>query len=280
VAAPVFRVASGAVPFVAAPVAMLASPPVTDLVLSGLLLTRAGRAGVAGAIVTIGRGINWLVRKTVQFVHNAIDWVGHRIGDAVGVFSQNGRARVYKTVASFSETRELAGGWVRNKLANGYDRVAAAAATPMVGRAVAIMAGAIMAVIGLSMLAPVGFVSAVAASPLSPWLQAQVLALGAGGSFVDVTLLSGTFAAATTVAMVRQAFRRDEAYAEFKAEAAAGAHAAPVYDITDAAEGLVPGQTPITEENRADLLKEAEADFRPGPGKRGKDYPAKGKGGK
>ena len=280
IAAPVFRVTSGLVPYVVTPVMMFASPPVVDLASAALLATDWGRRGLGTGFTLLGRGLNWLVRKAVQGVHLALDWVGYRIGDVVGLVSEKAAVHVYEANKSFTDTREVVGGWVRQQIAGVIDRIMAGADTPLVHGVVGFTAALIGMTIGVSMLAPSTFLGVVATTPI--WLQPHLLNAAAGG-IVNTLTVFGAFAISTCVSMLAQAFRRDEDLSEAVA-AAESTTVAKKVQTRRTVTATVPEEPVLTDEQRAEQIADGESAFRHGPGKRGnpqaRDYPAKaGKGG-
>lgn len=290
VAAPVFRVTSGIMKVVAVPVMLFATPPVVTLAYSGMMSTRWGREGTGAVLSGIGRGFAWIVRKVALGVHKVIDWVGHGVASLVDVFSPSAGASVHDAVNSFGQTREILGGWVRQRVSGAYERICYAAGSQLVHGVVMATALTIAGLVLASLVAPLGFAAALAALPLSPWVVGQIGVLVGGTTLLDMALLAGAFVISTMVSLVAQLFEpmteeeAVEAIAEAQAEqpkkvtpkrAAARETVTEqvteetVHIITDVAESeVIPGVTPVTEENRAAEVKAGEADFHHGPGRR------------
>ena len=189
-------------------------------------------------------------------------------------------------VNSFSQTREILGGWVRQRVTGAYDRILDAADTSFVHGVVMATALSIAALIVAGLVAPAGFAAFLATMP-TPWLAGQSRPWPPAPGFADMGRWPRRRGRhwVVVVAQMFEPWTEEEVVAAVQAEQPKKVKAQPttrsatvvteqvveeVHVITDVAEPateVVPGVTPITEENRVAEREGRRGRLPSGPGK-------------
>jgi hypothetical protein len=183
----------------------LVPAPVLGLAASIPFVTRWGFGMAAKGVAYVGGLAGWTIRTGAAFVHNGIDWLGNRLADFVGIFSASGAAKVRSGVASFSTTREMAAGYVRQQAGAVADRVMGALTSPFTRTAVGVTAGTVAGTIALNMAAPATFAALLASLPMQ---GASVLATVSMGGLAALGPIAAVAGIATLAVLAVNLFAR------------------------------------------------------------------------